>query len=111
MNSGTYSITSANIRIANQIFVEHKNQKLIIAEQSEQIKFYDQKILYMTEKDSIMNQLVLSKNSEIQNIQQTSIIKERKLNEEIQLQKKNKNLFKLATFGLAALAIIAGFAK
>lgn len=111
INSGYHEISYSDLRITNQIFVEHKNQKLVIKEQDNQINFLNNKIDLMQKKDSAMNGILNNKEQEIANIQKSSAIKEKMLNDELKVEKKTKNIYKISTIALVIAAIVAGFAK
>lgn len=101
INSGKHEITQTDLRVANQIFVEHKAYKKVSEEQEVQLKKSEEKINLLVEKNDLTNQTVNNKVLIIQNLTDTYTIKEAVYKEEIKVQKKNKNFYKIATIVLS----------
>ena len=110
IKSTIVEVTSTDIRIANQIFVEHSAQKEVIAEQNVSIDELLKKIDLLQSKVVVQNNLVTEKDKEIQIIHKTNSYEKTILNDQIKFEKKSKNKFKILTL-LMGIGIIATFVK
>lgn len=103
----TFVISAAKLRIANQIFIEHKNQKVIIAEKNKEISLLENEIALGSEKTITLEKLVESKVNEIVVIEKQNFIINESLKNEITIEKKTKNKFKILAIILGAVSVLA----
>jgi hypothetical protein len=100
INNGSYTISSSDLRITNQIFIEHKNQKVLISEQKNQINLLNKQIDLMKDKDLTKDKILAAKDAEIDNLNQTTDLRVKMLNEDLKKQTRYKTAYKATTIGL-----------
>lgn len=103
LTTNIHEIPFVEVRIANQIFVEHKNQKEIIIEQDRQIKSLEHEIKLTEDKTTILVQKVETNEKEIQVIHEISATEKSILNNKLISSKKSTKTYKIATFAIAAI--------
>lgn len=85
------NITPLELRTSNQIFIEHKNQKLIISEQKSEIIDLNNKVDTYKTKVNTLNK-VIDNQKEILNLnKEKAEIERNNLNNQLSTVKKQKN--------------------
>jgi hypothetical protein len=101
----SHIISSSDLRIANQIFIEHRASKKIIVEQQEVIKGLETSVGLYKQKDSINLLKLQSKDTELQLNNQIFEVEKTALQHNVTTQKAIKNQYKILTIALTALSI------
>ncbi len=101
----SHIISSSDLRIANQIFIEHRASKKIIVGQQEVIKGLETSVGLYKQKDSINLLKLQSKDTELQLNNQIFEVEKTALQHNVTTQKAIKNQYKILTIALTALSI------
>ena len=101
----SHIISSSDLRIANQIFIEHRTSKKLIVEQQEVIKGLETSVGLYKQKDSINLLKLQRKDTELQLNNQIFEVEKTVLQHNVTTQKAIKNQYKILTIALTALSI------
>lgn len=101
----SHIISSSDLRIANQIFIEHRASKKLIVEQQEVIKGLETSVGLYKQKDSINLLKLQRKDTELQLNNQLFEVEKTSLQHNVTTQKAIKNQYKILTIALTALSI------
>ena len=102
----SHLISSSNLRIANQIFIEHRTNKKVVVEQQEVIKGLETSVDLYKKKDSINLLKLQHKDTELQLNNQIFEVEKTVLQNDVTTQKAIKNQYKILTIALTALSIL-----
>ena len=101
----SHIISSSDLRITNQIFIEHRANKKVIVEQQEVIKGLETSVDLYKKKDSINLLKLQHKDTELQLNNQIFEVEKTVLQNDVTTQKARKNQYKILTIALSALSI------
>jgi hypothetical protein len=105
LTNDSHIISSSDLRIANQIFIEHRANKKVIVEQQEVIKGLETSVDLYKKKDSINLLKLQHKDTELQLNNQIFEVEKTVLQNDVTTQKARKNQYKILTIALTALSI------